>query len=178
MQSSFQFMPIGIRFCVGLALVLLSASIVFAAPPNAGQLLQEQQQNQQQLQSSSQVKVTSQSNQIAETSQGPRIMVKGFRFVGDTRVLNAQSLQHVVRDYIGKNLTFGEIQQVADLVSLYLRNKGYAFARAYLEAQQVQNGVVEITILLGKVEKQDIIINGTKLRIGENQLHQTLARPQ
>jgi len=155
--------------------LLLFPSITFAVPPNGGEILREQHQNQQPSQKSPTIEYKPQENSGAQEAQGPKVNVTAFSFIGDVHPLKGRSLQKIVKGYIGQTLSFGQLQDVADQVSQYLRNKGYAFARSYLAAQEIKDGVVEITILLGRIEKEGISINGDKLRVKEDRVHQTLA---
>lgn len=88
-----------------------------------------------------------------------KIKVSKFKITGNTKISTYQ-LSKIVRPYEGREMTLVDIKKVADLITNEYRNKGYFLARAYIPAQQVQNGVVEIAILEGKVDK--IIVSGNK----------------
>lgn len=122
--------------------------------PNAGQILREQQQARPPLplDKAPDIGLEPQHKPLARPPAGAAIKVTAFRFVGDLAELHDSELQRVVQAYTGKALTFVELQQVADLVSEYLRNKGYSSARAYLARQEIKDGIVEITILPGRIE--------------------------
>lgn len=50
-------------------------------------------------------------------------------------------------------LTIGQLQQVADGVTQFYRDRGFFLARAIVPAQEVQDGVVEIRVLEGRFGK-------------------------
>lgn len=58
-----------------------------------------------------------------------------------------------------QGLTIGELQQVADLVTKYYHDKGYFLARAVIPAQEIKDGVVNIRVLEGRLEKVQVAGN-------------------
>src|SRR5215469_5966944 len=52
-----------------------------------------------------------------------------------------------------QGLTIGQLQQVADTVTKYYHDKGYFLARAVIPAQEIKDGVVNIRVLEGRLEK-------------------------
>ncbi|MGH8397172.1 MAG: ShlB/FhaC/HecB family hemolysin secretion/activation protein [Gammaproteobacteria bacterium] len=60
-----------------------------------------------------------------------------------------------------QGLTIGQLQQVADVVTAYYHNRGYFLARAIIPAQEVNDGVVHIRVLEGRLEK--VVPTGNKL---------------
>jgi len=151
---------------------------VFAAPPDAGQILSEQTQEHLPLQTIPDIGVNLQKEAVNESVEGSKVKVHAFRFVGDVKNLKEAKLQQLLKKHLEKELSFSDLQQAAESVSQFLRNKGYRFAKAYLTSQEIKDGVVEITILLGKIEEgnEGIIINGTKLRLKENKIRQILSQ--
>lgn len=88
-----------------------------------------------------------------------KIKVSKFKITGNTKISTFQ-LSKVIRSYEGREMTLVEIKKVADLITSEYRKKGFFLARAYIPTQQVQNGVVEIAILEGKVDK--ITVSGNR----------------
>ena len=81
---------------------------------------------------------------------GFKIDVKGFRFSGLT-VVPESELQPLVQKYIGPDRAFDDLQGAANAVSQYLRNKGYFVAQAFLPEQKIQDGIIEIAVLEGRL---------------------------
>lgn len=124
------------------------------AQPDAGTILQEQRQPVPALPDRF---PTDREREIVKpplADTGTRILVKAFRFTGSLEgMVTEAELQEVVRDAVGRELGFAELQQVAGRVTNYLREKkGYLLARAYLPRQDVTDGVVEIAILAGRID--------------------------
>lgn len=77
------------------------------------------------------------------------VLVNDVRFVGVT-VFSGEALQAELGDVIGTEKTFSELETLAALVTRYYRERGYPVARAYLPAQTIENGVVQIGVLEGR----------------------------
>ncbi|HEV2333431.1 MAG TPA: ShlB/FhaC/HecB family hemolysin secretion/activation protein [Gammaproteobacteria bacterium] len=69
-----------------------------------------------------------------------------------------------------QGLTIGQLQQVADSVTKFYHDRGYFLARAVIPAQEIQDGVVKIRVLEGRLEKAETAGN-------KKYSDQTLAMP-
>jgi len=69
-----------------------------------------------------------------------------------------------------QGLTIGQLQGIADGITKYYHDKGYFLARAVIPAQEIKDGVVNIRVLEGRLEK--VQTAGNKMYSD-----QTLARP-
>jgi hemolysin activation/secretion protein len=69
-----------------------------------------------------------------------------------------------------QGLTIGQLQKVADAITQYYHDKGYFLARAVIPAQEIKEGVVNIRVLEGRLEK--VQTSGNKMYSD-----QTLAKP-
>lgn len=65
-------------------------------------------------------------------------------------IFDDETLQALVADRIGEQTDFSDLQALANTISAYYRENGYPFARAYLPAQDIQNGEVAFEILEGR----------------------------
>ncbi|WP_185964268.1 ShlB/FhaC/HecB family hemolysin secretion/activation protein [Aliikangiella marina] len=64
--------------------------------------------------------------------------------------LEVQRLVWLVRDQqLKRGITLGMIETVADRITTYYREHGFILAKAYIPEQQVRDGVVNLTLLLG-----------------------------
>lgn len=93
-----------------------------------------------------------------QDSDGQPIMVSGFRFTGQLPVPN-EELMNVIANKAGKTLTLAELNQLADHITQHLRQQGYLVAFAYIPAQDIREGIVEISIVPGKYGQ--IKVSGT-----------------
>lgn len=81
---------------------------------------------------------------------GPTVRVAAVRFTGAT-VFAQEELQALVQDAIGRELDLAGLEVLATRVSRHYRQRGYTVARAYLPAQQVRDGALEIAVVEGRL---------------------------
>ncbi len=81
-----------------------------------------------------------------------RIAVHGFRISG-AQAFPASELLALVAGAEGQELTLAELQAVAARITRYYRAHGYLLAWAYLPAQEIRDGQVEIAVLEGRLGK-------------------------
>lgn len=74
--------------------------------------------------------------------------VKLFKFSGNT-AFSSETLSELVKPYEGKELGINGLKEVASVITKYYRDHGYFVARAYIPAQAMENGIVEIAIIEG-----------------------------
>ncbi|MFA6052806.1 MAG: ShlB/FhaC/HecB family hemolysin secretion/activation protein [Methylobacter sp.] len=86
---------------------------------------------------------------------GQRITVKTFKITGITRYSEAE-LAVLLTDAQGKAHTLAELQTLVERISHYYRDNGYLLARAYLPAQEIKDGVLEVAVLEGKLGKVEL----------------------
>jgi hemolysin activation/secretion protein len=87
--------------------------------------------------------------------EGLRIHVKAFRITGQD-IYSQEELQELVKDSVDQDLTLDELQAIAQKIAEYFRKAGYLVANAYLPAQDVAEGTLEIIVVPGKYESIDI----------------------
>jgi hemolysin activation/secretion protein len=122
-------------------------------PPNAGQLLNETQRSLRTVPRAApnvNVRPTPQPGTVQPG--GETVAVREFRITGNT-VLTEEALQAQLAPYRGRSLTFAQLTDAADLLTRYYHEHGYILAQAYLPVQHIQNGIVEITILEGRISE-------------------------
>ena len=99
-------------------------------------------------------------------ANGEKIKVNGFQFDGQTNGFTNEQLSEVIKDLIGKNLTFDEIQNAAKRIQNFYRDKGYFLAQAYIPEQEVKEGIIIIYISEGKLDSnKPFEIKGNNLRL-------------
>ena len=91
--------------------------------------------------------------------QGKRFQVHSFRFVGNT-VFPAQRLKRVIERYLDLELNLYDLNVAADAVTEFYHDRGYTLARAVIPAQRVEDGVVTIAVVEGRVGK--VLFSGNK----------------
>ena len=90
--------------------------------------------------------------------------------------LEVQQLVWLIRAQQGKRgVTLGQIEGVASSITQFYRERGFILAKAYIPKQQVRDGIVNLTVLLGtlgevKVHGNDLYSVETITSIFEDQL--------
>ena len=137
------------------ALPLLLAGVpAYGAPPDAGQIL-EGQRPPPVLPPSAAPATRIEEQAVASLPDGVRITVKALHVSGQSVFPEAELLA-LVNDGIGKELSLAELGQLAARITHHYRQRGYLVARAYLPAQEIRDGRVEIAILEGRLDKVEV----------------------
>jgi len=102
----------------------------------------------------------------APSQAGTQVTVREFRITGAT-VFSASELQQVLTPYKGRRLSLEQLQQAGAALTAYYRDKGYFVAYAYLPPQEIKDGLVQIAVLEGSVDKVQIRRAG-KSRISDD----------
>jgi len=121
-------------------------------PPDAGRLLEETQKSVPPRQVKPKLELAVPQQPAAPAVEAAKVMVQRFSFTMDVPVVSEAELVSLLRDYTGRQVSFTELEQAADKVTRYLKGKGFLLAKAYLPQQDVVNGVVAMTILVGRSE--------------------------
>jgi len=76
--------------------------------------------------------------------------------------VDVQRLVWLVREQRTKRgITLGQIETVANTITQFYRERGFVLAKAYIPKQEVRDGVVNLTVLLGMLG--DVQVSGNKL---------------
>ncbi|WP_413198494.1 ShlB/FhaC/HecB family hemolysin secretion/activation protein [Nostoc piscinale] len=92
-----------------------------------------------------------------ESSQ--TIKVEKINVTGST-IFPPERFQSIIQTLEGREVTVEELRKAADAITQLYLNQGYITSRAILVDQTVNNGIVEIRVIEGTIEK--IEIQGTK----------------
>ena len=72
--------------------------------------------------------------------------------------LEVQKLVFLIREQRRKRgVTLGMIETVADTITNFYREKGFILAKAYIPEQQVRDGIVTLTLLLGELGEVKVV---------------------
>src|SRR5262245_8844490 len=105
-----------------------------------------------------------------------RFLVKGFRITRST-AFSEDELLPLLKDLVGKELSLDDLQRAADLITRRYRDRGYFVARAYVPAQEIRDGVVEITVLEGRLDRVSVKPVG-EIRLREKVVESALQNAQ
>jgi hemolysin activation/secretion protein len=155
-----------LMFCAaGLALLSTHQAWAQSLPtrpiPDAGRILHELPIPQQELPQSIRLDVEA-PQPAQEKVGGAKVQLNAVRFTDNTRIDEAR-LQRIVAPAIGQAHDLDGLREVARQVTLYYREQGYPFARAYLPAQRMANGELIIAVIEGRYGKVTAVTDDAKL---------------
>lgn len=133
-----------------LVSTIAAISLSAASIPNSGDILREVAPKQQlPLQEKTLPNIPQREYKAPIVEKdGMKVMVKSFKLSGNT-IFKTEVLLSLVSSYNNKELTLAELKDAASVITKYYRDKGYFVARAYIPAQELDSGVVEIAIIEG-----------------------------
>lgn len=91
-----------------------------------------------------------------------KVMVKDFTIDGQD-IFSEDTLKALLADKKGKELSFRDIQDGADRITHYFRQKGYIVAKTYIPPQDVTAGIVHYHVEVGRFDTPSIT-NKTNIR--------------
>jgi hemolysin activation/secretion protein len=153
-------------------IILLAANAFAQAPPNAGSLLQEQQGNQPRVSQPLPFEEAPGKESTLPQEGGINFVVQGFRFTGLNGLVSEDELNALLKDAIGKEVGLAGLKQLAGRITKHLHKKGWFLASADIPRQEIKDGIVDIVITVGTLEK-GAVIRGRDLRISEPRLEKT-----
>jgi len=88
--------------------------------------------------------------QVPQADDVGTVLIKKIIFSGNT-VIDTETLQKVIEPFLDQELSLKEMSELADLITMKYQENGYILARAYLPEQEIQEGVLRISIAEGKI---------------------------
>jgi hemolysin activation/secretion protein len=151
---------------IGLASAASGVRAQNAAPlppqVNPGAINSENQQLQRQLQEQQQAPsiqgplITAPPRPGAPASgPSPTFSLKGVTF-DKSQFLSDSALADIARPFIGKEVSFADLQHIIDAVDSLYDKKGILTASAVLPPQRIADGVVHIALIEGRLGKMQI----------------------
>lgn len=146
-----------------------------AAQPDSGTILDTVRSKDyaQPRKSEPGVDIQRESQPAMKSADGFKTKVTAFNITGATVFTDAQ-LQSKISSSVGQELTLAELEKVAAEISRFYRSKGYFVARAYLPAQEIKDGVVEIAVLEGRIGNISVKLEGDG-RLSESAVEKVVA---
>ena len=154
------------------AAVAAYGAVAAERPPNIGTALTEVQQKRPAApaRSNSSVQIGGTAGQVLSTTSGARFRVSSIQISGATAFSDLELLP-LVEDVAGHEVTLADLEAAAAHITQFYRANGYPVARAYIPAQRVERGGVEIAVLEGRYGKLDVRNNS---RLSESFVRNTL----
>ena len=97
----------------------------------------------------------SQSLPVAPTPTVNAFRVNDLRLNG-AQTLSSDELKSVAQPYIGRDVALGDLEALAQAITAQYRARGYFLATAIVPVQTVRDGIVEISIIEGRLGKVEV----------------------
>ena len=132
-----------------IALSLFGASSLFGVtPPTSGDMQRLAQPQKMQDIQKELPKIKKEYKAPLELKDDVTTLVKGFIFSGNS-VFSSEELSQLTKEFENTQMGINKLKNVASLITKHYRDNGYFVARAYLPAQTLKDGIVEIAIIEG-----------------------------
>jgi hemolysin activation/secretion protein len=132
----------------------LIPTLCIAQPPDAGQILRQQELNTPKIDRLPPPEIF-EPEVLDAPAKGVTILVKSIVISGGESLENHEVLQALVADSVGQTLDFSQLQKLTDRISQHLKAKGWLLTKAYLPKQDVTDGNIHINITQGQLEIND-----------------------
>lgn len=99
-----------------------------------------------------------------------RLNIKQFQFIGNTAFTD-EELAEVIKQYKDQPITFDQLLEARSAIAQFYIDHGYDTSGAYIPIRPIENGVVTIQIVEGRLE--DIQVKGTQ-RLNPNYVRSRL----
>jgi hemolysin activation/secretion protein len=96
---------------------------------------------------------------VVDPGAGPRFIVKEFKVTGNTLIDDA-TLAPILEVGDGLEVTLGILHLIAQEINSEYATRGYVLTRAYVPEQEIENGIVTIQVVEGRLGK--IEVNGNE----------------
>ena len=88
--------------------------------------------------------------------EGTAVAVSAFRVAG-ARSYPAEQLQALLAPFVGRRLDLRGLNEAAGVITRFYQSNGHFLSYAYLPAQRVADGVIEIAVLEGRIEAVQVV---------------------
>jgi len=134
---------------IPLAMLVLINNAYAVDPPNAGSQLQQIPATPQLKKALPEIRVQQNNTPASVAGDNTRITVQKLRI--DAPPVFAESELVAASGFVaGSELTLAELRALANRIAGYYQQRGYFLTQAYLPAQDIKDGVVQIAVLPGQ----------------------------
>jgi len=140
---------------LAIALLAASQSAFAQQPPNAGEQLRQIPPPVMNDKASPDIRVERQATPDRTDTGGATVRVKRVKVTGNTHFSEGDLIAaaNIVPD---RDLTLADLRAAAARISAFYNSRGFFLASAYLPAQDVSDGAVEIAVVEGRYGKIDV----------------------
>ncbi len=144
---------------LALALAFTAPALAQTTPPDAGRTLRDLQPAPGQLPPRPSTSLAVPADADTKADPGQRFPVKQVRIEGN-RSIALEELTPLVAGLAGRDASLGELRQAAARITALYRLRGFVVARAFVPAQEMRDGVVNIAVLEGSLNSSTVL-NGS-----------------
>jgi len=148
-----------VNVVVGGLLCVASSGLWAQGLPDAGQLLNDIQKTEQAARAGDAAPTLIEPGvprPAIKLPEGVRVDVTRFKVTGN-RSFNSDTLGELVKPWQGRALDVDGLNDAAGAITRHYQSRGYLLAYAYLPAQKIEQGVVEIAVLEGTVDSVQVV---------------------
>lgn len=91
----------------------------------------------------------------SDLPQGPDFYLRGVQFSA-SKVLDDDDLKRVADEFVGRTITFDELEALVAKINGLYEERGYLTARALVPPQEIQEGIVRIRLVEAEVGRINI----------------------
>lgn len=148
--------PVCVLIC-GLVCGFLPALAWAQVSPDAGSLLKELRDSERELPADAPPAVVS---PVVRPSirlpDGATVRVARFRITGNTSI-PADELAPLIAPWEGRTLDLAGLNEAASAITRHYQARGFLLSYAYLPVQKIENDIVEIAVLEGRVGAVQVV---------------------
>lgn len=144
-----------VRRGVAALLFAVIGAAMAQTPPSGGTLLDATKQALPLPPSTAGVVPGTAARPALKLNDSIKVAVNAIHISG-ARAFNEAELNALIADASGQELTLTKLNEYAQRITRRYRDAGYLLARAYLPAQDIKDGTVEIAVLEGRLGKLHI----------------------
>lgn len=145
-----------------IALTVATTPLAFAAQqPDAGRTVQELKGGAPVLAPQGNAPVIQAPVTPKRTAGGKQVVVTSVEITGNSR-LTTPELLAVIGNVNGQKLDMAAMKELADKITAYYHTKDYPFAKAYVPAQSLKGGKLEITVVEGRYGSLKVVGTDTR----------------
>lgn len=127
---------------------LLATPVLAQTVPDAGRTLQEQAPTLEQPKASPNFNFSAPPSSTPQAG-GPRVRLQGIQLSGNSLLSEAELLT-VLGETTGQSYDMGGLRRLANQLAEHYRAAGYPFARVFIPAQNLANGVLQLRVVEGR----------------------------
>ena len=154
-----------------LFLILFSSSLHAETIPTVDDLNKELPQLPQQQEEQTLIEPKTNIEQVNQ-NQLLKILVTDFLFDGNIKY-SSEELKKSIENFISQELNYDDLLNVTNIISNYYRTRGF-LATAYLPEQNINEGIIIIKIVEGKLGKIIIDTGSSEINLSKKKLKNLL----